>query len=148
MFSSLARCRIALAGLAAAAVLILTACSGQEKLQHGTVIDKRGHAAYTTAVYEKVFRQTNCRTVTPRPSRTTTRTRTRRNTRTRTRTTTRATTRPIPRQTCDLQYTGQRRTGTRHHPASWELKLRKDKRTGWKSVSKAVWDRTKIGGTI
>ncbi|GLF98200.1 hypothetical protein [Streptomyces yaizuensis] len=150
--------RIALTGATtAAAALVLTACTGSGSIEHGTVKEKRGHAAYTVP-------ETNCRTVTsssftqsltlkggPGGGRGGSGSRgssggsgkTQKDKSTDTGSGGAGTPQKGPdtttRRVCDP---------ARHHPARWELKLQDGKHTGWKRVSKEIWDEVNVGDRI
>ncbi|MFF8786830.1 hypothetical protein [Streptomyces sp. NPDC015125] len=163
--------RIALASTITATAVLLTACGSSGPIKHGIVKDKRGHSARpATPVFHNTYRQKNCRTVTtnaatmsltakaaltgsrggsssggsrsgsfgsssgsrtkpsgPKLKKPTT---------------------PKKHKVCDRVFAGRVQTDLDYHPAVWELKLKDGDRTGWKKVSKKLWNKTHVGDKI
>ncbi|MFJ2217814.1 hypothetical protein ACIQVO_36650 [Streptomyces sp. NPDC101062] len=153
--------RSALTGATTAtAALLLTACSGSGSIEHGVVKDKRGHGGYIS---------TNCRTVTSHTftlplSRSGASSGGRGGSKSSSSSGSSGNSGPAAPKNLKKD-TGNHGTGTfkskqkgtgrtssrrvcEYVDARWELKLQDGKRTGWKRVSKDVWDKVHKGDRI
>ncbi len=154
--------RIALTGAtAAAAALVLTACSGSGSIEHGTVKEKRGHGIITVP-------ETNCRKVNTTNAFTIALSGSGRSSgrsssgnsgsgSSKSKPTTPNTRKDDGSSSKDKQKDSGSRSGSpsprrtcapRTVPARWELLLQDGERTEWKKVSKDLWDDVEVGDEV
>ncbi|MFE2639388.1 hypothetical protein ACFXKF_32295 [Streptomyces scopuliridis] len=165
--------RIALTGATTAtAALLLTACSGSGSIEHGIVKDKRGHGGYTSTncrnVTSNAFTQSLSLTGGSSGGRSSSSGSGSRSgsSGSKSSSSSGSSGNNRPAAPKNLQKdTGNHGTGTSKNKqkdtgktssrrvcdyvdARWELKLQDGKRTGWKRVSKNVWDDVNKGDHI
>ncbi|MEO3976808.1 hypothetical protein [Streptomyces sp. CAU 1734] len=165
--------RLTMTATAVTAALLLSSCTSSETkpLEHGTVKEKNHDPAYTTPVYKKQYRETNCRNDTTNmltlsageqlqgKSSGGTGGRSSSNKGGKSKKSSRNEVDPGTanggsggrggsRRVCDREYLGRVKTGERKHPEVWEVLITKGDRSRWLPVSEERWNEITVGDDI